>query len=232
MKHEEKQKKPNDNQKKPTTFWIGIGAAALILILAVILIIHNAGEDENTDWAPVIPGETLLNSTSEDAEPTGEQDPSNDDRQELTNGTEEGTEAASTPSTSIMGSTIPTLGDEEPYEDWLAAAMIIGISMQYDDYEFLGIYTASETPLSAHSSSGGAYVVFNGNGEALALKSLPLEGERDERDTMDLYVPAIGYATYELIPIESVPVASLNERKLEDLEDLIIASTQVSIIER
>ena len=231
MKHEEKQKKPNDNQKKPTTFWIGIGAAALILILAVILIIHNAGEDENTDWAPVIPGETLA-TTSDNAEPTEEQDPSNDDRQELTDETEDGTETASTPSTSIMGNTIPTLGDEEPYEDWLAAAMIIGISMQYDDYEFLGIYTASETPLSAHNSSGGAYVVFNGNGEALALKSLPLEGERDERDTMDLYVPAIGYATYELIPIGSVPVASLNERKLEDLEDLIIASTQVSIIER
>ena len=127
---------------------------------------------------------------------------------------------------------IPTLGEEDPYEDWLASAMIIGISMQYSDYEFLSIYTASETPVAAHGSSKGAYVIFMGDGEKLALRATPLDGERADRGTMDLYVPAIGYATYELIDPEAVPKDSLKERTFADLQDLIVASTQVSIIER
>jgi hypothetical protein len=75
-------------------------------------------------------------------------------------------------------------------------------------------------------------VVFKGNGETLALQSIPLSGERGDKGTSDLYVPAIGYATYDLIDPNSIPLAGLTELKIEDLEELIIASSQVSIIER
>ena len=124
------------------------------------------------------------------------------------------------------------MGNEDPYEQCLVSAMIVGVSMQYSDYEFLGIYTASNTPVSAHDSSAGAYLIFNGDGEKRALKAVPLAGERADRGTADIYVATLGYATYELVDPDSVPVSSLTEHKLEDLVDLISAYSLVSIIER
>ncbi len=226
-----------EQKNKPSyKLWLTIGAIVLVVILAVMLILSNRGERKDKDWATVIPGETqpsqsgevLDDTRPEDPEQTaGSKDPAND--------TDKGTE----PSESKTGETqaqnndpIPTLGDEDPYEDWLASAMVIGISMQYTDFEFVGIYTASETPVAAHSSSAGAYVIFKADGQELALRSVPLSAERSDRGTADLYVPAIGYATYELVDAATVPVSSLKERKLEDLEALIVASSQVSIIER
>ncbi len=228
----------NKEQKnKPSLkLWLTIGGIALAVILAVILILSNRGERGSKDWATVIPGETKTTQSGEMSDATQDVELNqNQGNEDPTQQAEGNSEAAKTePGETLQQNTnpIPTLGDEDPYEDWLASAMVIGISMQYTDYEFLGIYTASETPVSAHDSSGGAYVIFKADGEKLALKAVPIPEERGERGTADLYVPAIGYATYELVDADSVPVGSLKERKLEDLEELIIASSQVSIIER
>ncbi len=221
-------------KRKPTLKqWLTIGGIAVALILAVIMILVNKQGPKNNDWVPVIPGETTLSDNGTGTTVPGESH------------TPDGSEGAIDPSASTVegqpsateGSQtntapVPTLGNEDPYENWLASAMIIGISMQYPDFEFLGIYTASQTPIADHDSSMGAYVVFKGNGETLALQSTPLSEERGDRGTSDLYVPAIGYATYDLIDPDSIPLAGLTELKIEALEELIIASSQVSIIER
>ncbi len=213
--------------------WIIIGSIALAVILAVALILFNRNEGKDRDWSTVIPGQTQGEQPGEETRVNGEQDPIDPEAPRDTETAQTDTEGADSGDTPTQNTNpIPTLGDEDPYEDWLAAAMIVGISMQYSDYEFLGIYTASETPISAHDSSAGAYVIFNGDGEKLALKCVPISAERADRGTADLYVPAIGYATYELVEASSVPVNSLKERKLEDLVDMISASAQVTIIER
>jgi hypothetical protein len=119
-----------------------------------------------------------------------------------------------------------------PYEDRLAAAMVIGISMQYAEFEFEGIYAASETSMGNYMNSAGAYVVFRGDGQWLALRSQPIAAERSDKGTADLYLPALGYATYELVDPQTVPGTGLREMQLEDLEELILQSAQVTIIER
>ena len=221
--------------KHSAKLWITVGAVALGVILAVVLILVNRDERKKGDWATVIPGQTEQSQGGEtlqgqDGEGKEDGQSQNDASVDTTGDMwEQGQDSTATGNDSEP---IPTLGDEDPYEDCLASAMIVGISMQYSDYEFLGIYTASETPIAAHSSSGGAYVIFNGDGEKRALKAVPLSGERGERGTADIYVAALGYATYELVDPDSVPVGSLKERKLEELEDLILAYSQVSIIER
>ena len=223
-----------ENRKPTVKQWLTIGGIALALILAVVMILINKKGPKTEDWVPVIPGETTLSENNTVATLPGES--------HTPIGTEDAADPSaptasvgqSSPTEGISGDTspIPTLGDQEPYENWLASAMIIGISMQYSDFDFLGIYTASQTPVEAHDSSKGAYVVFTADGKSMALKSVPLTGERGDRGTSDLYVPAIGYATYDLIDPTAVPVASLTELTIESLEELIIASSQVSIIER
>ena len=249
-----KSEKPDggNTEKKPgLKLWLTVGGIAVALILAVILIVNNKNEGSGDEWAPVIPGESVLQNNGENSNPNGngsdaEHSDNNGGSELVPVGTNEvgetlvgtGETAPTTGSNSSTGNTqgnttpIPTLGDEDPYEDWLASAIIIGISMQYSDYEFLGIYTGSETPVGYHQESEGAYVIFMGDGEKRAIQSFPLDGERDDKGTVDLYVPAIGYATYEHIDPENIPVGSLKVRTLEDLEHLIIASSQVSIIER
>ena len=219
---------------KPTLKqWLTIGGIAVALVLAVVMILINRQGPKNDDWVPVIPGETNMAQDLTDTDlpvddhspdgTTGMTDPS----PSITDG-----QIATTEHSQTNTPPVPTLGDEDPYENWLASAMIIGISMQYSDFEFLGIYTASQTPVSAHDASKGAYVVFKGNGETLALQSVPLSAERSDRGTSDLYVPAIGYATYDLMDPNAIVLTGLTEVSLEALEELIIASSQVSIIER
>ena len=227
--------------KKPLKFWIALGAIALVVILAVVLILVNRAESKNSDWSMVVPGEAQQGQN-------GEMTPGQEGGQPVTDS--EGnpvtdsdgntvTETVTNAGGSDTGETIaensgpvPTVGNEDPYEQCLVSAMIVGVSMQYSDYEFLGIYTASDTPVYDHNSSAGAYLIFNGDGEKRALKATPLAGERADRGTADIYVAALGYATYELVDPDSVPVGSLKEHKLEDLVELISAYSLVSIIER
>lgn len=212
--------------------WVTIGGIIAAVILAVVLILINRGDNNSRDWALVIPGETGLTGNGDLTDSNGNDFPVESQATEDSKGESATAELLTTETMEPNTNPISTLGEEDPYEDWLATALVISITMRYREFEFLGIYTASETPVAAHDTSAGAYVVFRGDGEILALKAVPLSGERSEKGTADLYVPALGHATYDLVSPDSVPVASLTERKLEDLEELIISSSQVSIIER
>lgn len=246
------QEKKNKSSLK---LWLTIGGIALAVILAAVLILMNRGERKNSEWAPVIPGENQQTHNGENQQTHNGETLQGQDGQVMEGqnsesaASTEGNEAQNPNGETLTGDSntgnmgtnetrventdpIATVGDGDPYEECLVSAMIVGISMQYSDYEFLGIYTASETPISAHDSSAGAYVIFNGDGEKRALKAVPLSGERAERGTADIYVAALGYAAYDLVDPESVPVGSLKEHKLEDLVELIGAYSLVSIIER
>ena len=145
---------------------------------------------------------------------------------------EETTEPSSNTTATSPQETTPVIGDGEIYEERLAAAMVVGISMMYPDFQFHGIYIASETPLEAHSGSRGAYVLFSSGGQSLALRSLPLDAERQEKGTADLYVPTLGYSTYELVDPQTVATSAMKELQLTDLEEAINQSTQTTVIER
>lgn len=228
-----------DAQDNKLPKWVLYAAVGfVVLFAAVLLIIVNAKTKETqrppvrTEQATTLPtgGEELQNTAS-----TSSAD-STESISEATQGQnpQQGESVDPQDPTSQPEQTdpIPTMDEGAPYEDRLAAAMVIGISMQYAEFEFEGIYAASETSMGNYMNSAGAYVVFRGDGQWLALRSQPIAAERSDKGTADLYLPALGYATYELVDPQTVPGTGLREMQLEDLEELILQSAQVTIIER
>lgn len=128
---------------------------------------------------------------------------------------------------------LPTIGQEESsYEHWLAAGMVMAASMEYPDFQVLGIYAASETPVAYHATSSGAYVHIMTGGEELLIHSVPLDGERSTTGTTDLYTAQLGFATFDPVAVGSVDLGSMEKLELEDLSDLISQSLLVSLYGR
>lgn len=117
------------------------------------------------------------------------------------------------------------------YERWLAAGMVTGISMQYSDFEINGIYLTGETELSEKNASNGAYVIFTAGDTQIAVHSVPLDAERTEQGTMDLYTRDLGFATFDIVDVESVDTANYKEIDMNELNELISQSLLVSIYE-
>ena len=120
---------------------------------------------------------------------------------------------------------------EASYEHWLAAGMIIGISLQYPEYEFIGMYTASETEISNSLNSKGVYVIFMSEGNEIAIYSKPIDKERTEVGTRDLYTKDLGYATFDEISLRNVSTDGLQKIEINGLSELIEQSVLVSIYE-
>lgn len=115
------------------------------------------------------------------------------------------------------------------YERWLAAALVVGVSMEYPDFIPDGIYSASATSLEERFSSDGVYVVFVSNGSIMAIHSKPISGERSEAGTKDISSETIGFATFDLVDPAGINVDSMDRIALEDLGELIAQSLLISI---
>ena len=117
------------------------------------------------------------------------------------------------------------------YERWLAAGMVTAISMQYPDFSIEGIYLSGETELSDKSESEGAYVVFTADGAETAIHSVPLDAERTDVGTTDLYTRDLGFATFDTIEPSQIDTGSCEQIEMDDLTDLISQSLLVSLFE-
>ena len=117
------------------------------------------------------------------------------------------------------------------YERWLAAGMVTAISMQYPDFSIEGIYLSGETALSDKSESAGAYVVFTADGAETAIHSVPLDAERTDAGTTDLYTRDLGFATFDTIDPSQIDTGSCEQIEMDDLTDLISQSLLVSLYE-
>lgn len=121
--------------------------------------------------------------------------------------------------------------EEASYERWLAAGMVVGVSLQYPEFEFTGIYLASESELDNSDESKGAYVVFECGGEEIALHSKPMEGERTEAGTKDLYTEELGFATFDEIALENIEKDECIAIEMDELSELIRQSVLVTVYE-
>lgn len=115
------------------------------------------------------------------------------------------------------------------YEKWLAAAMVVGVSMEYPEFELDGIYAASATSVADKKNSDGVYILFTSGGESMALYGVALDAERTAAGTKDISTEALGFATFDLVDPASVDTDSMTEIKIEELEELINQSLLVSI---
>lgn len=119
---------------------------------------------------------------------------------------------------------------DAPYEHWLAAAVVTGISMDYPDFELEGIYAAGETELEQAGSSEGVYVIFTSNGERKGIRAVHLDGPRTaEAGTKDITSDVIGYASYEEVSPDSMDVSGYQTVEIEDLNTLIGQSERVTV---
>lgn len=124
--------------------------------------------------------------------------------------------------------TLPQL-EEASYENWLAAAMVVGISMEYSDFEISGIYTATETELEDKKNSDGVYLFFKTVNETLVLHSEYLAGERAAAGTRDISSQVLGFASFDLVDSATVNTEGMRQIRLEELSKLIDQSMLVSI---
>lgn len=115
------------------------------------------------------------------------------------------------------------------YEKWLSAAMVVGLSMEYPDFELIGIYTMTETAMESKEKSDGVYIIFTSEGKVSALHSVALKKERTESGTRDISTNNLGFATFDLVKPESVDTSSMKQILLEEIGELIAQSMLVSI---
>lgn len=121
--------------------------------------------------------------------------------------------------------------NDASYERWLAASMVTAVSMQYTEFEIDGIYLTGETDLSEKMESAGAYIVFTADGTETAIHSVPLDAERTDAGTTDLYTRDLGFATFDTIDPSQIDTGSCEQIEMDELTDLISQSLLVSLYE-
>lgn len=117
---------------------------------------------------------------------------------------------------------------EAPYEHWLSAAVLTGISIEYPSFEPGGFYTAGETTIEDKTSSAGVYVIFSADGEEKCIRSTPLEAERSDAGTKDIYSETIGFATFEEVDVSEIP-EGFSAVDIDNIDELITQSTRVAV---
>lgn len=118
---------------------------------------------------------------------------------------------------------------EASYEEWLAAAMVVAVSMQYEDFIIDGIYLSDEN--STRENSQGVCVLFTAGDDHQAVWSEPIDEERADSGTIDLYTKSLGFATFDIVDAAYVNTMDKQEIGIDDLEDLISQSMLVSLYE-
>lgn len=121
---------------------------------------------------------------------------------------------------------------DAPYEHWLAAAVISGISTEYPDFILEQILVKEETTLADYENSSGIYVIFTAEGEQKCIYSVPIDSERTESGTTDVMSTVIGYATFDFVSLQELDMSEFREMEVDDLNTLIEQSELVTIYSR
>ena len=133
------------------------------------------------------------------------------------------------PGSDILSSTETSVQTEPEYELWLASAALLGLSLEYPDFELDGIYALSATSLEEKAASKGVYLCFRSGGADHAIHCAPLEGERSTEGSVDLSSKATGFATFDPVELSELALDGAVEFRTEQLEDTIARSELVSL---
>ena len=115
------------------------------------------------------------------------------------------------------------------YEKWLAAATVTAISMEYEDFTIDKIYVTGETDVNSKADSQGVFVVFSRGDQQIAIASKPLEAERTEVGTVDLYTKDLGFASYDEIEVSAIDTGNCQSITMDEISELISQSILVSL---
>lgn len=230
--------KRNANQQERLYRWV-VAICGVVIALSVIVVIvslldpgHASGRPEQTrPVAGTDPVETMSGDSAVSETQTRPVDGTDPVETMPGDSPVPETRPQSQDTPDPDAATLPEKADAE-YERRLAATMVIGLTFEYPDFEIMGIYAASETPMEARTGSEGVYLSFRSGGEEIVLYSRPLEGERQTAGTMDLYAADLGFATFDVVTDQHPSFDSMTEIKMEELGTLINQSLLVSIYSR
>lgn len=218
------------------------GAGKIILIVILVLILAAAavfavkffgGRDADGENTPAVSdeaensasGDEISEENSGDGEVSEEAEVSGETKEETEESSSEPSEEDTVESDPVE---LPQQVDAE-YEKWLASAMVMGISMDYADFEIKGIYVPKATALADKAESEGVYVVFTSDGADYAICSRPIEDERSEEGTTDISSMTTGFATFDLVELSEVPADCAVQYSIDDLQETIAQSMLVSL---
>jgi len=172
------------------------------------------------------PGNTSSEQTGASTEPSSETATS-DGTSAATSDTA-ATTSATTAQTTPPPVTVVSMANADT-ERWLAAAAVVGVSMEYPDFELRGIYLASATSLENRADSKGAVIVFASGGEEKAIHAVPVSAERNTAGTRDISSEVVGFATFDEVSAASVDVSAMTEVDVDELGELIGQSLLISV---
>lgn len=224
-------KKGRYEREEPKRAPMGLIILIILLVCAFVLVgIWFMGPFGNDD--PItLPPATTINVADEKVSVDFQTGPANitDSEEPTEYETQESTVEPETQE-QIPLETIGTVQrTDAEYEKWLAAAMIICVSMEYPDFEPEGVYAASSTAMEDKFDSEGVYIAFTSGGERIVIHSKALEGERSATGTTDISSEAIGFASFDRVDPSSVDFSAMVEFVLDDMNDLISKSILVTI---
>ncbi|MBE6927778.1 MAG: hypothetical protein E7467_04730 [Ruminococcaceae bacterium] len=113
------------------------------------------------------------------------------------------------------------------YEPYLAALSLMSLSLEYPGFELDGIYFETIVDVSEKFESKGLYICFKSGGESLIIRVLPMENERTEPMTRDIFADQVGYASFDLA--DTMP-EGLKRMREEDFASLLPELTAIKVL--
>ena len=107
--------------------------------------------------------------------------------------------------------------------------MVLGVSIEYPDFELVNICTETCKELTDSQSSKGVYILFKSSGTEMAVYGVPLEQERTTPGTIDISTMNMGFATFDMVDVNEIPKVGLISYTMEELEDTISQTMQLSL---
>lgn len=139
-----------------------------------------------------ISSEEILNGETEDQSPEGAEGTSENEPVQTTEGTTE-----NEPTQTTGGAT--EIVEVRIYEEHLAALTLFALSMEYPDFVLQGIYSGTSVSIENKMSSAGIYAMFESGGSSLIAHIYPIDAERTQPGTTDLYAAELGFAAFDFV---------------------------------
>lgn len=189
------QKKNNRSSHKNSQMILIAALAAVLVGLIVALVVLGQGSGKAPETTPAA---TTLGGTTTPGQTTPED----------TTHSQNLTTPVTTPQQRADGS----------YEQWLAAAGIFGVTMEYPEFQLLGIYAPGQTPVENRQSSAGVYIHILFEDQPLLIHCAPLSAERSAKGTTDIYTRELGYNTFDLVDASAVALDTMPQLQMQELE--------------
>lgn len=95
--------------------------------------------------------------------------------------------------------------DKPAYEQQLAVACASVLPFCFPGMSDFRIYIASETDARDCSASLGVRMVVQESGKTYTVHAYPIDEQRTQTGTRDVYCPALGYAAFDIYEGEQLP---------------------------